>query len=98
MRYFTCLNNYLDDLNPKFTPIFKQMFLSPYYYLFRQLDTQEPIKFIYLDGKGKIGKTTTLKSMLRFVHPDSGKVVINGFDIEGVDYEKDITDMREIGF
>lgn len=33
-------------------------------------------------GRNGAGKTTTLKSMLRFVHPDSGKVVINGFDIE----------------
>lgn len=33
-------------------------------------------------GRNGAGKTTTLKSMLRFVHPDSGKVEINGFDIE----------------
>ena len=33
-------------------------------------------------GRNGAGKTTTLKSMLRFVHPDSGKVVINGYDIE----------------
>ena len=33
-------------------------------------------------GRNGAGKTTTLKSMLRFVHPDCGKVSINGFDIE----------------
>ena len=33
-------------------------------------------------GRHGAGKTTTLKSMLKFVHPDSGKVSINGFDIE----------------
>ena len=33
-------------------------------------------------GRNGAGKTTTLKSMLKFVHPDSGKVSINGFDIE----------------
>lgn len=33
-------------------------------------------------GRNGAGKTTTLKSMLRFVHPDSGNVLINGFDAE----------------
>lgn len=33
-------------------------------------------------GRNGAGKTTTLKSMLKFVHPDSGKVIINGFDID----------------
>lgn len=33
-------------------------------------------------GRNGAGKTTTLKSMLKFVHSDSGKVIINGFDIE----------------
>lgn len=33
-------------------------------------------------GRNGAGKTTTLKSMLQFVHPDSGKVIINGFDIQ----------------
>ena len=33
-------------------------------------------------GRNGAGKNTTLKSMLKFVHPDSGKVSINGFDIE----------------
>ena len=33
-------------------------------------------------GRNGAGKTTTLKSMLKFVHPESGKVSINGFDIE----------------
>lgn len=33
-------------------------------------------------GRNGAGKTTTLKSMLRFVHPNSGKVIINDFDIE----------------
>ena len=33
-------------------------------------------------GRNGAVKTTTLKSMLRFVHPDCGKVSINGFDIE----------------
>ncbi len=58
------LNKYLGDLHDKFTPVFKHILLSPYYYLFRQLNIQSPIKFIYLDGKGQVGKTTTLKSFL----------------------------------
>lgn len=33
-------------------------------------------------GRNGAGKTTTMKSMLKFVHPDSGSVVINGFDID----------------
>ena len=33
-------------------------------------------------GRNGAGKTTTLKSMLKFVHPDGGKVTINGFDID----------------
>ena len=33
-------------------------------------------------GRNGAGKTTTLKSMLRFVHPDSGTVTINGFNVE----------------
>ncbi len=32
-------------------------------------------------GRNGAGKTTTLKSMLKFVHPDCGKVIINGYDI-----------------
>lgn len=32
-------------------------------------------------GRNGAGKSTTIKSMLRLVHPESGKVVINGFDI-----------------
>lgn len=31
-------------------------------------------------GRNGAGKTTTLKSMLNFVHPESGNVIINGFD------------------
>ena len=38
-------------------------------------------------GRNGAGKTTTLKSMLRFVHPDSGKVIINGFDISTNEFE-----------
>lgn len=33
-------------------------------------------------GRNGAGKTTTLKSMLKFVHPDSGTVIINGYDID----------------
>lgn len=33
-------------------------------------------------GRNGAGKTTTLKSMLKFVHPERGNVLINGFDIE----------------
>lgn len=33
-------------------------------------------------GRNGAGKTTTLKSMLNFVHADSGNVKINGFDIK----------------
>ena len=33
-------------------------------------------------GRNGAGKTTTLKSMLKFVHPESGNVSINGFNIE----------------
>ena len=33
-------------------------------------------------GRNGAGKTPTLKSMLKFVHPESGNVSINGFDIE----------------
>lgn len=33
-------------------------------------------------GRNGAGKTTTLKSMLNFVHPESGNVEINGFDIK----------------
>lgn len=33
-------------------------------------------------GRNGAGKTTTLKSMLNFVHSDSGNVKINGFDIK----------------
>ena len=32
-------------------------------------------------GRNGAGKTTTLKSMLNFVHPDSGTVIIEGLDI-----------------
>lgn len=56
------LNQYLKDLHYKFTPIFKQFLLTPFYYSFRQLKIQAPIKFIYINGKGRIGKTTTANS------------------------------------
>lgn len=58
------LNNYLDDLHPKYIGLFKIMLLTPYYYIFRQLDIQAPIVFIYLYGKGKAGKSTTVKSFM----------------------------------
>lgn len=32
-------------------------------------------------GRNGAGKSTTIKSMLHLIHPESGKVVINGFDI-----------------
>lgn len=32
-------------------------------------------------GRNGAGKTTTMKTMLRFVHPENGKVEINGIDI-----------------
>jgi len=42
----------------------------------------EPGYIMGFIGRNGAGKTTTLKSMLKFVHPDSGKVEINGFDID----------------
>ena len=42
----------------------------------------EPGYIMGFIGRNGAGKTTTLKSMLKFVHPDSGKVEINGYDIE----------------
>lgn len=38
-------------------------------------------------GRNGAGKTTTLKSMLNFVHPESGNVIINGFDINKDEFE-----------
>lgn len=38
-------------------------------------------------GRNGAGKTTTLKSMLNFVHADSGNVKINGFDIKNDELE-----------
>lgn len=37
-------------------------------------------------GRNGAGKSTTLKGMLHFIHPDSGKITINGFDIEKDEY------------
>ena len=45
-------------------------------------------------GRNGAGKTTTLKSMLKFVHPESGNVSINGFDIE----KDEFTVKNSIGF
>ena len=45
-------------------------------------------------GRNGAGKTTTLKSMLNFVHPESGEVFINGFDMKTS--EMDVK--RSIGF
>lgn len=45
-------------------------------------------------GRNGAGKTTTMKSMLKFVHPDCGNVIINGYDIS-----KDEIKVKEsIGF
>lgn len=33
-------------------------------------------------GKNGAGKTTTMKSMLHLVHPDSGKIFLNGMDMD----------------
>lgn len=38
-------------------------------------------------GRNGAGKTTTLKTMLKFVHPDSGNVSINGFDINTNEFD-----------
>lgn len=45
-------------------------------------------------GRNGAGKTTTLKSMLKFVHPDSGNVIINGFDINTEEFQV----KKSIGF
>lgn len=42
----------------------------------------EPGYIMGFIGRNGAGKSTTLKGMLNFVHPDSGKITINGFDIE----------------
>lgn len=42
----------------------------------------EPGYIMGFIGRNGTGKTTTLKSMLKFVHPDSGKVIINDYDID----------------
>lgn len=47
----------------------------------------EPGYIMGFIGRNGAGKTTTLKSMLHFVHPDSGVVEINGFDIEKNEFE-----------
>ena len=41
-------------------------------------------------GKNGSGKTTLLKSLVGLIHPTSGEIIINGFDIEK-DYKKAIT-------
>lgn len=45
-------------------------------------------------GRNGAGKTTTLKSMLHFVQPDCGKVLINGFDID----KDELSIKNSIGF
>ena len=47
----------------------------------------EPGYIMGFIGRNGAGKTTTLKSMLRFVHPESGKVEINGYDVEKNEFE-----------
>lgn len=47
----------------------------------------EPGYIMGFIGRNGAGKTTTLKSMLKFVHPDCGKVEINGFDIDKNEFE-----------
>lgn len=42
----------------------------------------EPGYIMGFIGRNGAGKTTTLKSMLKFVHPDSGTVIINDHDID----------------
>lgn len=66
-------------------PAFEIQNLSKHYPAFTldsvsfSLETGYIMGFI---GRNGAGKTTTLKSMLKFVHPDSGTVTINGFDID----------------
>ena len=74
------------------TPIGDEEFYTPVLYLDTlKVSTLEKSaeKVEAKGGKGNkrlitwnFGKTTTLKSMLKFVHPESGNVSINGFDIE----------------
>ncbi|MCR4735721.1 MAG: ABC transporter ATP-binding protein [Treponema sp.] len=45
-------------------------------------------------GRNGAGKTTTLKSMLHFLKPDCGDVIINGFDINKNEFEV----KKSIGF
>lgn len=54
----------------------------------------EPGYIMGFIGRNGAGKTTTLKSMLRFVHPESGKVEINGYDVEKNEFEV----KKSIGF
>lgn len=54
----------------------------------------EPGYIMGFIGRNGAGKTTTLKSMLKFVHPDGGKVEINGFDID----KDEVSVKNSIGF
>ena len=45
-------------------------------------------------GRNGAGKTTTLKSMMNFVHPESGTVYINGFNMK----DEELKVKKSIGF
>lgn len=76
---------------------FKIEHLSKTYPSFKLDDVSfslEPGYIMGFIGRNGAGKTTTLKSMLKFVHPDSGSVEINGFDID----EDEFAVKNSIGF
>lgn len=54
----------------------------------------EPGYIMGFIGRNGAGKTTTLKSMLHFVHPDSGSIIINDFDMD----KNEIEIKNSIGF
>lgn len=64
-KAISLLNEYFKVDNRKQTiSIFKYSLVSPYVYLFKQLDIQELNKYIILHGNGKTGKSTTVFNSL----------------------------------
>lgn len=66
-KAISLLNEYFEVDNREQTiNIFKYSLVSPYFYLFKQLDIQELNKYIILHGNGKTGKSTTVFNSLLF--------------------------------
>lgn len=71
IEHFKEYLTYLEESNNNvyFTEVAKVVLIMPYYYIFKEIEFQDPIKYILLYGKAKNGKSTNSNYILTLYQP-----------------------------